>query len=71
VDFLVLLGPDEPAAVAAAQEARIVFDRVGARPYLERLEAALAPGSATSVPDAAPVARAVASPAEEAPAPSG
>ena len=71
VDFLVLLGPDEPAAVAAAQEARIVFDRVGARPYLERLEAALTSGSTRSVPDAAPVARAATSPAEEASTPSG
>ncbi|MDR3545674.1 MAG: adenylate/guanylate cyclase domain-containing protein [Candidatus Limnocylindrales bacterium] len=42
LDFLLLVGPGEPAARAAATEARPIFERVGARPYLERLDAAAA-----------------------------
>jgi hypothetical protein len=47
LDFLLLVGPGEPAARAAADEARPIFERVGARPYLERLGAAAA-GAATA-----------------------
>ena len=42
LDFGLLVGPGEPAARAAAAEARPIFERVGARPYLERLDAAAA-----------------------------
>jgi class 3 adenylate cyclase/tetratricopeptide (TPR) repeat protein/ribosomal protein L40E len=41
LDFLIVLGPGEPAAAQAATEARQVFERVGARPLLERLDEAL------------------------------
>jgi tetratricopeptide (TPR) repeat protein len=41
LDMLMLLGPDLPDARAAAEEARAVFERVGARPYLERLNATI------------------------------
>ena len=41
LDMLMLLGSDLPDARAAADEARTVFERVAARPYLERLVATL------------------------------
>jgi hypothetical protein len=41
LDFVLLVGPAEPSARAAADEARLIFERVGARPYLERLDAAM------------------------------
>jgi hypothetical protein len=47
LDFVLLLGPEDPSARAAAEEARAIFERVGARPYLERLEAAMAQPVAT------------------------
>jgi class 3 adenylate cyclase/predicted ATPase len=52
LDLVVLVGPDEPAARAAAAESRAIFERVGARAYLDRLDAALAggPREATSAP---------------------
>jgi hypothetical protein len=55
LDMLMLLGRDLPEAHAAAEEARAVFERVGARPYLERLDAAIgeartAGGAASTVP---------------------
>ncbi len=54
LDFLTLLGPDEPAAVAAAAEAREVFERVEARLFVERLDAALsATGAEPQGPPAA------------------
>jgi hypothetical protein len=37
------VGPDVPEARQAAEEARVVFERVRARVYLERLDAALEP----------------------------
>jgi class 3 adenylate cyclase/tetratricopeptide (TPR) repeat protein len=42
LDFVLLVGPEEPAARAAGEEARVIFERVGARPYLDRLAAAMA-----------------------------
>jgi len=42
LDFIRLLGADAPGAQAAATEAREVFTRVGAAPYLELLDATLA-----------------------------
>jgi class 3 adenylate cyclase/tetratricopeptide (TPR) repeat protein len=42
LDFVLLVGGDHPATRGAATEARTIFERAGARPYLERLEAATA-----------------------------
>jgi tetratricopeptide (TPR) repeat protein len=42
LDMVHLLGPDEPEAASAAEEARAIFERLGAQPYLERLNGALA-----------------------------
>ena len=39
--MLTLLGPNLPETRAAADEARAVFERVAARPYLERLDATI------------------------------
>jgi tetratricopeptide (TPR) repeat protein len=41
LDLVLLVGADHPAAPAAADEARAIFERVRARPYLERLDAAM------------------------------
>jgi class 3 adenylate cyclase/tetratricopeptide (TPR) repeat protein len=41
LDFVLLVGPENSSALAAAEEAKAIFERVGARPYLERLEAAI------------------------------
>jgi class 3 adenylate cyclase/tetratricopeptide (TPR) repeat protein len=54
LDFVLLVGPENPAAFAAAGEAQAIFERVGARPYLEHLEAALArpaPTGRATLPD--------------------
>ena len=49
VDALTLLGPDEPELHAAGEEARAVLARLGAKPILARLEAAMEqPGSQAS-----------------------
>ena len=50
LDFVLLVGPDHPAARGAAAEARPIFERVKARPYLERLDAALAGGAPSTLP---------------------
>ena len=42
----ILLGPDEPEAAAAADAARTILTDLGARPFLERLDAAMAARSA-------------------------
>jgi class 3 adenylate cyclase/tetratricopeptide (TPR) repeat protein len=42
LDFVILVGGDHPATREAAAEARAIFERVKARPYLERLDAATA-----------------------------
>jgi hypothetical protein len=42
IDALHVLGPDEPELRRAAEEAREVFERIGARPYLDLLDQALA-----------------------------
>jgi tetratricopeptide (TPR) repeat protein len=42
LDFVILVGVDNPATREAAAEARAIFERLKARPYLERLEAAMA-----------------------------
>ena len=42
LDFVIAAGPEVPEARAAAEEARGIFTDLGARPFLERLDAALA-----------------------------
>ena len=41
LDQVVLFGPAHPDVPAAAKEARGIFERLGALPYLERLDAAI------------------------------
>ena len=48
LDMVTLLGAATPEAAAAAAEARGIFERVRARPYLAWLDAALAASSATA-----------------------
>ncbi|MGH3073622.1 MAG: ATP-binding protein, partial [Gaiellales bacterium] len=50
LDLLVLVGADHPATREPAAEARKIFERVGARPYLDRLDAALAGRSGDKAP---------------------
>ena len=57
LDFVLLVGADHPATREAAAEARAIFERVGARPYLERLDTAT-----TGRARVAPAAPAVTSP---------
>jgi class 3 adenylate cyclase/tetratricopeptide (TPR) repeat protein len=40
--FVHLVGPDNPDAQEAAEEARVIFERLRARPFLERLEETMA-----------------------------
>jgi len=48
LDFVIVVGGDHAATREAAAEARAIFERVKARPFLERLDAAMArsPGNA-------------------------
>ncbi len=48
LDFVLLVGPQEPAARAAADEARAIFERVQAHSYLELLDAAMTPDRSTA-----------------------
>ena len=41
LDMAIVFDPTIPEVHAAAMEARVIFERLGARPYLERLNAAL------------------------------
>ncbi len=41
LDLVLLLGSDDPEAAEASSEARATFERLGAAPFLERLESAL------------------------------
>jgi class 3 adenylate cyclase/tetratricopeptide (TPR) repeat protein len=52
LDFVWAVGPGVPAARAAAEEARAVFERVRAKPYLERLDAVLTGRPVVSTGDA-------------------
>ena len=56
LDFVTLVGPDHPATREAAGGSRAIFERVRARPYLERLDAATARGAPGGSPAAAPSA---------------
>jgi class 3 adenylate cyclase/tetratricopeptide (TPR) repeat protein len=51
LDFVLLVGADHPATREAAAEAHAIFERVGARPYLERLDAAMASSAAGRLPE--------------------
>jgi class 3 adenylate cyclase/tetratricopeptide (TPR) repeat protein len=51
LDLVWLIGADHPATREAASEARAIFERVKARPYLERLDAALAGRPAVAAVD--------------------
>jgi class 3 adenylate cyclase/tetratricopeptide (TPR) repeat protein len=42
LDFLRLLGPSDPSVDVAVDEARSIFERIGARAYLDQLDAAMA-----------------------------
>jgi class 3 adenylate cyclase/tetratricopeptide (TPR) repeat protein len=44
LDLVTLAGPEDPTARASAAEARTVFERLGARPFLARLDATLSDG---------------------------
>ena len=59
LDFVHLVGSDHPATRDAAAEARPIFERVRARPYLERLDAATARPVADASTTGADVTRAV------------
>ena len=43
LEYAVRFGPDDPGGRAAAVEAREIFERLGARPLLERLDRAMGP----------------------------
>jgi class 3 adenylate cyclase/tetratricopeptide (TPR) repeat protein len=47
--FLHLVGPDVPEARAAAEEARVIFESVGAKPFIEWLDAELVQAPAVAV----------------------
>jgi class 3 adenylate cyclase/tetratricopeptide (TPR) repeat protein len=49
LDLVLLLGPDDPESAAAAERAREVFERLGAWPFLAKLDAALAGAAVSSV----------------------
>jgi hypothetical protein len=57
LDFVITVGPREPRARAAGEEARAVFERLRAAPLLARLDAALQaePPAAARVAATAPV----------------
>jgi predicted ATPase len=59
LDYLLLIGPQEPAVRAAAEEARAIFERISARPYLERLDAAMTERADHGSPAVTPESRAV------------
>ena len=55
VNFVLAIGPDDPAARAAAEETRAFWTRLGARAALERLDEAMARGPTS--PPLRPAAR--------------
>jgi class 3 adenylate cyclase len=58
IDMVAFLGPEEAEVRSAADGARTTLTRLGAKPYLERLEAALAGSVARPIAEPAPTARA-------------
>jgi tetratricopeptide (TPR) repeat protein len=67
IDMATLLDPGEPDVRAAADASRAILTRLGARPFLDRLEAAMlrdvATGAHSTMPEAATAATEAASPA--------
>ena len=67
IDMATLLDPGEPDVRAAADASRAILTRLGARPFVDRLEAAMlrevATGAHSTTPDAARSATQAASPA--------
>ncbi|MFN8622985.1 MAG: AAA family ATPase [Chloroflexota bacterium] len=58
LDLVLLLGPDDPDAPAAAERAREVFTELGAKPFLAKLDEALAaPGRTTPAEGSVPSSR--------------
>ena len=55
IDMAVLLGPNEPDVIAAARVAESTFERLGAKPFLVRLRAAM---DGATAPAAAPASEA-------------
>ena len=53
VDMATLLGPGHPEVVAAADEARTILERLRARPFADRLEAAMSAAPESSASTAA------------------
>jgi tetratricopeptide (TPR) repeat protein len=71
IDMATLLGRGHPEVVAAADEARVILERIGARPLLDRLEAAFPVTSSVTIApwaDAQRRNRALASGVEDGPA---
>ncbi|HEY7940531.1 MAG TPA: adenylate/guanylate cyclase domain-containing protein [Candidatus Limnocylindrales bacterium] len=54
LDMITMVGAEVPVARQAAAEARVVFERVGARPYLAFLDAAMSSGAAANAASAGP-----------------
>ena len=52
IDMAILLDPAEPEVRAAADAAREILTRLGAKPFLARLDAAMQRRSSTAVPEA-------------------
>ena len=61
LDFVRAVGASIPEAQAAGEEARAIFERVGARVYLERLDAVMAGAGSSSLAPIQPGAVAVSS----------
>jgi hypothetical protein len=59
LSWVTLLGSADPAARAAAEEARALFERIGARPLLSLLERAMTAAAAVPAGSAPPVAASV------------
>ena len=57
IDMATLLGPGHPEVVAAADEARTILERIGARPFVDRLDAAMAGPDSISTVDTTVTAR--------------
>ena len=53
IDMATLLDVDEPEVSAAADSAREILERLGAKPLLARLEAAMTPRSSATIPEPA------------------
>ena len=55
IDMATLLPPGHPEVIAAADEARVILERIGARPFIDRLDAAMSEASPSTSSAAAEV----------------